>query len=341
MRQGWLAMLGSLRLWPREICLPVPGGDGRYMVQVEDEDEYLSHVMVNAPITDVWVGKRPTALYHTDIQDRIYWDVDSPDPDDGLEQSRILAYRAEEEFGALPEALFSSNKGFHLHLEHDPIVASGPAYRDVLMEITQGWGAFPDPGPLQNGRSMPRAPYSLNRKSISRFGEPLYVVPVDLTLDLDEIIQSAREVRMRRIEIPKADGLADLLQPPCEAIDERRKARDASPMPDGDRERLVRAAITFVETSGHRVKGKKGGYGDGRRRILYQLYIPALANACPDRMEEAMEKCQVFVEKTGGAWFRYKAFCESTFRSCFRDGEVLLPMRIDRFLARNADLLLS
>lgn len=340
LRQGWTAILGPYPLMPREIAVAATNGtDGRSYRTTYNLQEYLREVEAVAAFRDTYVGHRPTTLLHQDIQLRAYIDIDTKDVDDALAQGREFQERCEKEWSFSPEPFFSGNRSVHMHLGHPTFEASSEAYRDAWLNVIKEWGVFIDPQPLRNSRSMPRVPYSIHSKSVGNFGQVQFVVPIDLSWGAHEVLRASREVWTRRIDVPESMAVTQTLEPLCQKIDARLQKRRGKALPAGAHADLIQAAISFSESVGGRLRGRKGGKkGDGRRRVLMYLYIPALIWRCESNAGAVRDRAQTWIEATGGNWNHYKAFVEDSITRGLARDQPTLPMGLKKFIALHPDL---
>lgn len=336
-KQGWVNILGSTPLMPREVTMPWKG-KGRYQQIVRTTSDYLDVVARHADEGDVWVGMYPTTMYDSMTFTRAYWDVDSPDLEDALVRARKAEEKAMTDYAVMPATTFTGGKGFHLHMEHEPLEGYGRAYEEATSTLMHDTQAYLDPGPLKNRKSSPRIPYSMHGGSYGKHGRVLYCVPVDLTWDLKDILTAAAEVVVTPFRVPHSQELSSALRPHMEAANVRIHTTRARPMDKEFQQNLIQAAISFSETVGWRLVNKRGAR-DGRRRVLYALYVPALVNQLGGNIEEVMERCRSFVELSGGRWNLYKQFCIREAQQCvLESGHYKFPMGLKRWLADNPDL---
>lgn len=301
--------------------------------------QYLREVEAAAPFRDTYVGHRPATLLHQDVQLRPYIDIDSPSMEDAMEQARRFVERCEKEWSFAPEPFFSANRSVHFHFGHPAFAASSEAYRDTWLHVIRDWNVFIDPQPLRNSRSMPRVPYSINSKSIGTYGEIQFVVPIDVTWDVDDVLRASREVWTRRITVPESKALGQTLQPLCEARDAKLAQRKRTALPPLVQQDLVNTAIVFSESVGADLKGRLGKGKDGRRRVLMYLYVPALCWRMEGDAIGVRERVRSWVVQNGGRWQDYQAFVEDSITNCLTRGDrPRLPQSLKRFLAMNPDL---
>lgn len=342
MRAGWLSILGEAPVMPRDVCLPLPGGKKlkRYQQQVSTTQEYFRLVEEHAPRGDAWVAWSPANQYDLPGMDRVFGDIDSPDLQDSLKRARRYEEWCMSDFAVQPACIFTAGKGFHLHMTHDYVEALGNVYSDAFASLIQGSGATPDFGPLKTRKSYPRIPYSMNIKATGIHRRPMYVVPVDLTWDLDEILQASADIQVTSFRVPHSPVLADLLTPEIEKAKqvEARRQRISPNVQAGMYEDLVQAAIAFTEDVGWRLVNETGRI-DGRRRVLSSLYIPALMHQTQGNLDIVVAAAEVFVDMSGANWREYKQFVERTAKECvMKDGTLRSPVGLKRFWMESGNL---
>lgn len=336
-REAWVAILGQNPLMPRDVMMPWRG-KGKFNQVVRNTQDYLKLVAQNATKGDMWVGMYPTTLYTTNTLYRLYGDVDSPDLQDALVRARRMEEAIRTELGVQPATLFSAGKGFHLHIEHDPIQGNGHAYEEAVMQTLDGYGAYFDPGPLKNRNAKPRIPYTFNSGSFAKQGEALYCVPVDLTWDLEAIKDASRHLISTPFKVPHSKDAAGILAPLVKRSMDGLKHLKAKGVSDERRKILVTQAIRFSETDGIMLHNIKGGK-DGRRRVLFSLLIPALMNEEDGDLQAVMGRTRDWVDRSGERWGLYERFAQETARQCvLPDGSVRMPMGLPRWFAENSDL---
>lgn len=353
---GWRSILGPIS-FPREVLVQLPKArnpktgemmQGRYDLEVKTFQQYAAVLLENAPRRDLWVGWGRTQDYDAKEMTWIYGDVDSTagsTPTEALQEALRRARKYEEfamdTFNVQPATLFSCGKGFHCHLTHDPVPYRGAPYSDAILRLSDPYRVYLDAGPLKHRSAKPRVPYSINLKASGREKAPMFVVPVDLTWDLKEIIQAAKECRVTPFKVPHSREAAKVIEPLAKASYERRKRaqerRIAMGQTGADPQR-IRDAVAFCEANGPlMVDGR--GRPDGRKRLLYQVYVPALAHLLKGDQDAVVERCRTWVEAVGGSWDTYQPIVRGTLKSCFREeGDILQPMNIPRWLAENAGL---
>lgn len=341
MRAGWMNLLGH-PVFPRDLALPYPGGKklNRYQQTVNSTRDYLRMVEQHAPRGDLWAGWSPTTQYGLPGMERVFGDIDSPDLQDALVRARRYEEWCMADFGVQPACIFTAGKGFHLHLTHDFVEGVGVVYSDAFSALIQGSGASPDVGPLKHRKTYPRVPYSLNIKATGIHRRPMYVVPVDLTWDLDEILQASADINVHPYQIPHSDVLAGMLRPEVEAAQKRLERLQKRPIDvqTGMFEDLVQAAIAFSESVGWRLVNQAGKI-DGRRRLLSTLYVPALMREMEGDRERVLGAVQAWVQASGANWMDYKRFAEGTIKDCVqKDGTLRSPMGLKRFWMEHPEL---
>lgn len=350
-RAGWLNLLGDRPLFPRDLVFPIPGGPkgaSRYQKSMDNVQAYYRILEENAPKADCWAGWSPSAQYDLQGMERVFGDIDSPDLEDALIRARRFENGCLVDFGVQPVPIFTAGKGFHLHFTHDFVdvpnlgvePGAGTAYSDAFASLTQHWGANPDLGTLKHRKTYPRVPYSMNLKATGKHRKPMYVVPVDLTWSLKEILKASSEIRVTPFKIPHSSDAADMLRPQVAKAAENLKSFQAlsGDVQKGIHEDLVQAAIAFCETVGWKLVNEQGK-PDGRRRLITQLYAPALMMSTDGERESVIESCRLLLEMMGGEWPDYRRFVESTVKECVgRDSVLRSPIGLKRWWAENSDL---
>lgn len=338
---GWRAILGPDALFPRDVVYPIPGSKKKYQKSARNLQEYYRLVEEQAPRADLWVGWSPSEHYDLEGMDRVFGDVDSADLEDALVRARRFEEWCMAHFDVRPAAVFTQGKGFHLHLTHDFVsvpglgkeMGVGTAYSDAMASLVQGSGAGIDLHTLKYRKTYPRVPYTLNLKATGKHRKPMFVVPVDLTWDLDEMFQAGAEIRVTPFKVPHSAGLAELLQPLVDKNlkQHERRQKTSGAVQQGIHDDLVQAAIAFSETVGWKLVDAHGR-ADGRRRVLSSLYIPALMRQSGGDLDYTLGAVEAFVDLAGGSWREYRRFAEDTAKHCvLKDGSLRSPVGLRRF----------
>lgn len=346
MRAGWLAVLGPDPLFPRDVTFALP--QGRYKKTPKKTGEYLALVEQNVPKGDAWVAWSPVNQYEDPGMDRIFADIDSPDLEAGLQMARRYEDWCMTHFGVQPPAIFTAGKGFHLQFTFDFVdvpglgaePGAGTAFSDAFLGLIQGSGATLDPQPLKHRYASPRIPYSLRLEATGRYQRPMFVVPVDLTWSLKEILRASAQINVMSFEVPHSTILGGLLQPQVAKASKALQRTKALPQHvlKGMREDLVQAAISFSEEVGWKLVNAHGK-PDGRRRVLSALYIPALMVETNADREQVLKSCEAWVGLAGARWRDYQRFVEGAIKDCIlKDGTLRHPVGMRRFWAEIQDL---
>ncbi len=339
MQAGWREILGE-PLFPRDLVYPIAGTKRKYQKAAGSLQEYYRMVEAAAPIGDLWVGWSPIPQYELLGMDRVFGDIDSPDLEDALARARRYEEWCMVEFGVQPACIFTQGKGFHLHMTHDFVEGLGTAYSDAFATLIQGSGASPDLQTLKHRKTYPRVPYSMRLKATGQHRKPMFVVPVDLAWDIDEMHKAGAEIRITPFKVPHSEALGDLLRPIVakNMREQERLQRAAGPVQQGIHDDLVQAAIAFSESVGWKLVNSQGK-SDGRRRVLSQLYIPALMRQTGGDEGATLAAVEAFVDMGGGQWREYRRFAEDTVKHCrFKDGTLRSPVGLKRFWLESADL---
>lgn len=337
---GWKAILGPNALMPRDVVFPIAGSKKKYQKQVNTLQEYYRLVEASAPRGDLWVGWSPTTQYDDNGMDRVFGDIDSPDIEDALARARRYEEWCMAEFEVQPACIFTQGKGFHLHMTHDFVEGRGAAYSDAFAALMQGSGASPDLQTLKHRRTYPRVPYSMRLQATGKHRKPMFVVPVDLTWDLKEMLQAGAEIRVMPFTVPHSPVLGELLQP---LVEKNLKRQEMFEHTSGEAQQgvfddLVQAAIAFSEEVGWKLVDSRGK-PDGRRRVLSSLYIPALLKQSGGDEGTTTAAVEAFVEMSGGQWREYRAFVKDTIKHChLKDGTLRSPVGLKRFWMENSEL---
>lgn len=342
MKRHWLAFLGKDNRYPRELMVPstyTTGGRKRWTVS--NPVDYLDSVARAAPRSDLWIAARPAHDYYASepSHSRLWLEIDAGKEDGyDLELARLRAqavrYWCVEYFGVKPYEQFSANKGFHLHLDHPPVVAQPDQMREALRGLFRDVGLDPevdiDLNVVGNPRAMPRPPYSMNTGGVGRNGEVFFTVPIDLDWSVDEILAASREVRVSDVHIPYAPRAADVLRDAVEEIpvQVRRESNPASV------DRVVKEVVRFLNQVAPHLR-------DGRKRLLRHLAVPAFLHS-EESDAGAREACRRFLEKGGAEWAQYRTYVEGLIGSAhLHDGRIIYPMRVRRFIVKYPDVLKS
>ena len=346
MMQGWRNILGPSTLFPRDVLCQIPGSridadsreweeNGKYKVTVHNLQDYLELIVQNAPKRDMWVGWSQANQYDESRMEWLYGDVDSLDLQESLEMARAYEGECMDLFGVQPAAVFSCGKGFHLHFTHDRVPYRGRAYHDAVQGLLE---TELDPAPLKHRQAKPRIPYTLNLKASAREFESMYVVPVDLSWDLDEIMERAKNCDAYPFTIPHSTSAADILSERAERIEERLRYARSQPR-DTERENLmVQVALRFCRRNGPYMVDRHGR-ADGRKRLLYALYVPALMHEYGGDENAVLAEAMEFLEDCGASWSRYRPYVLSCIKnSIMDDGTVRRPMSVPRFAMESPGL---
>lgn len=345
---GWKAILGPMS-FPRDVLIQLPKARdpktgkklaGRYDVEVCTFQEYGKVLLENAPRRDMWVGWGTPRDYDVHAMHMAFGDVDSPKLDEALTRARRYEEFAMTEFGVQPAPLFSCGKGFHCLFSHDEVPYRGRPYSDALLRLSDPYRVYLDPEPLKHRRAKPRVPYSLNLKATGREAAPMFVVPVDLTWDLPDIIRAAKECRVTPFKVPHSRTAAKAIQPLAQATYEmlQRAAKRRVESGKGlDMER-IQSTVTFCYENGPiMVDGR--GRPDGRRRMLYAVLVPALMILHRGQAEAVIEDAQAWVKACRGVWDDYEPIVRDTIKNAVMDdGTLRQPMGIVRWLSENPTL---
>lgn len=347
---GWRNILGHMS-FPREVLIQLPGPEEkRYNEAVHTYQQYAKVLLENAPRRDCWVGWSRPQDHDLHEMTWIFGDVDSnvhrdADPHAALKESLAKARRFQEfsetTFGVNPAAIFSCGKGFHCLVTHDPVPYRGQPYSDAILRLSDKFRVYLDAGPLKHRKAKPRVPYSINLKATGREKAPMFVVPVDLSWDLPEIIQAAKECRVTPFKVPHSTEAAQVILPIAKAIHERRRKAIQKRLASGDTGvdmDRIRSTVVFCEEQGpYMVDGR--GRPDGRRRMLSVVLIPALAHLHKGDQETILADAKAWVESCKGSWVDYGPLANDTLKHLVtEDGDLRQPMAIPRWLAENPGL---
>jgi hypothetical protein len=345
---GWRAVLGPLT-FPRDVLIQLPKSrdpktgrtlQGRYDATVNTFQEYGKLLLQNAPRRDCWVGWGRPRDYDLQAMHMAFGDVDSPRLEEALTRARRYEEFAMTEFGVQPAPLFSCGKGFHCLFSHDEVPYRGSPYSDAMLQLSDPYRVYLDPGPLKHRKAKPRVPYSINLKATGERQAPMFVVPVDLSWDLPEILQAARECRVTPFQVPHSADAAALIEPLARKAWEKRQRAAKRRLESGggvDMDR-IQDIVTFCTENGPcMVDGR--GRPDGRRRMLYAMLVPALMYVHQGDVEAVLEASEAWVLACKGSWMDYEAIVQDTVKNAFMDdGSMRQPMSVQRWLSENPGL---
>ncbi len=344
MQDGWRAILGPRPQFPKELLIKIPGPEGkRYNETAHTIQEYYKHVLEHAPRRDLWVGWSGVPDY---FEDRMSWSFGDIDAGvDHLQEALDRARRYEEfcktTFDVQPIALFSCGKGFHLHFTHDDVPYRGRAYADAVQFLADKSRAYLDGGPLTSRQAKPRVPYSINLQATGRERASMFVIPVDLSWSLKEVIQAAKECRVTRFKVPHSRTAAGLIEPYAKKVHERLVSLSKTRKTSGSNQKSIQAALAFCEENGARLVDGRGR-PDGRKRLLIQIYVPALLHAHRGQEAAVLEAAKTWTAAVGADWRTYEQAARSAIKYCTRDPKgILHPMGVTRWLSENPGLRLG
>lgn len=336
MKAAWLSFMGRNLRFPREIMVPsvwVQGGRKRWTVP--NSVDLVESIQQHAPRGDVWVSTRSTTQFYEaePTHSRLWIDVDAKGD---LELARLRAEAVSmwcrDVLGALPYVQFSASKGYHLHLDHAPVLATSDQLRSAVKLLLRDAGLEPekdvDLNVIGNTRAMARPPYTANTNAVGLYGEVLFTIPVDLDWTIGEVLERSRQVLLGDVMIPYSTTARHVLQDVVAELPVSEKRAIAS---DKSISKLCRETIAFLDRVAPHVK-------DGRKRFLRHLVIPAYLHMVGE--SEVMEACRRFIEAGGGSWSYYRTYAENQVRAAhLHNGDLLYPMKIRRFIVQNPDLL--
>lgn len=345
---GWRGILGPLS-FPRDVLVQLPQSRdpetgkkrmGRYDVEVRTFQEYAKVLLENAPRRDMWVGWSRPQDYERRAMHMAIGDVDSS----GLKEAHVRARRYEEfamtEFDVQPASLFTCGKGFHSLLSHDEVPYRGRAYSDAMLRLSDPYRVYLDAQPLKSRTAKPRMPYSINLKATGREMAPMFVVPVDLSWDLKEIIQAAKECRVTPFKIPHSKEAAKLITPLAEQNWNRiqRAAKRRIEAGTGANMERIRSVVEFCQENGPFMVDERG-LPDGRRRMLLSLLVPALMHLHQGDEAAVLEEATEWVQACRGSWEDYEAAVDECVKNIVMDdGEMRQPTGLVRWLGENPGL---
>lgn len=335
--------------FPREVLIQLPQGrdpktgkklQGRYDLEVRTFQEYGKVLLENAPRRDMWVGWGRPQDYDAAAMHMAFGDIDSNGLDEALTRARRYEEFAMTEFGVQPAPLFSCGKGFHCLFSHDEVPYRGRPYSDALVRLADPYRVYLDAGPLKHRKAKPRVPYSLNLKATGREAAPMFVVPVDLTWSLQDIIRAAKECRVTPFKIPHSREAAKVIEPLAKAGWEKlqRAAKRRAESGKGvDMGRIAETVQFCMDHGPLMVDGR--GRPDGRRRMLMAVLVPALMYQHRGEPDAVLEDAQAWVKACRGAWDDYEGVVRDTIKNAVMDdGTMRQPMNIVRFLGENPGL---
>jgi hypothetical protein len=345
---GWRNILGPMS-FPRDILIQLPQArdpktgkklQGRYDLEVKTFQEYGKVLLENAPRRDMWVGWGMPRDYDAAAMHMAFGDVDSNALDEALTRARRYEEFAMTEFGVQPAPLFSCGKGFHCLFSHDEVPYRGRPYSDALVRLADPYRVYLDAGPLKHRKAKPRVPYSLNLKATGREAAPMFVVPVDLTWDLQDIIRAAKECRVTPFKIPHSTEAAKAIEPLAKAGWEKlqRAAKRRAESGKGVNMERIAETVEFCMDHGPlMVDGR--GRPDGRRRMLMAVLVPALMYQHGGEAEAVLEDAQAWVKACRSTWGDYEGVVRDTIKNSITDdGSMRQPMNIVRWLSENQGL---
>lgn len=311
-------------------------GPARALDLVFTVPEYIEYVRRYAGAGDVWVGYRAPQDYTRQRWTRAYVDIDADTIQEATYCVNRLTHGIAEEYGVEPWVLFSGNKGYHVHLRHDPVHGSKHQYRSAWETLLRPWCRDlldrVDLGPLMNPRSMPRLPYSVNTGSVANHGKLLFCVPCDPRSDVQWWLHGELRGEPSQVpRVPRVPGLDARLQ---DVMGEPREEFAAMREPSRGRiKALAEDAVAVAMRAAPHIR-------DGRKRYLRHLVVPGYLHLTGSP-EDTMRYCRDYVEATGAAWRDYELYCRSQIQSADMGDTWLYPMRVAEFYRRYPELIAS